>query len=171
MNKAEIAELLGFAAAFDQRTVGEDDVEAWHKVIGQLDLEDCQGAVIDHYHESEDPIRPVHILRRVRPTPSEASRLPSALSVDTVLPPGPDARADVAGPAMVREAMRRAHEENVARRDRVLAHRDLAARLCERPLAFDRPEHWTGYVPSDNPERDALLALDAEATRRAKPHG
>jgi hypothetical protein len=33
------------------------------------------------------------------------------------------------------------------RRARVLAYPDLAARLCQAPLGFARPQQWNGYVP------------------------
>lgn len=58
-----------------------------------------------------------------------------------------------------------------ANRAVVLRHPDLAARLCEPPLDYARPDQWTGYVPpalcsgtiNDSPRRQALLALVSEA--------
>ncbi len=44
----------------------------------------------------------------------------------------------------IRTDARRAADE---RRRRVLAHPDLAQRLTARPLGFQRPEQWNGYVP------------------------
>ncbi len=40
-----------------------------------------------------------------------------------------------------------ARSEAASRRKRVLAHPDLAKLLTERPLGFQRPEQWNGYVP------------------------
>lgn len=35
----------------------------------------------------------------------------------------------------------------LARRDRVLAHPDLAKRLTEPPLGFPDPTDWSGWIP------------------------
>jgi hypothetical protein len=61
-------------------------------------------------------------------------------------------------------------------RKRVLKHPDLAARLCEPPLGFSRPEQWMGYIPPDtcgqqlnlSPCRDALLAIATAAYERER---
>lgn len=34
-----------------------------------------------------------------------------------------------------------------ARRARVLAHPDIARRLCNPPMNYPAPEYWTGYIP------------------------
>lgn len=69
------------------------------------------------------------------------------------------------------------------RRERVLAHPDLAARLTERPLKFARPDVWNGFVPpkyvpsrdgqriNDSPYRIALVDICAEAHRRFEDGG
>ncbi len=56
----------------------------------------------------------------------------------------------------------------------VLAHPDLAAKLCQPPLSYQRPEQWNGFVPpeyfngrpNDSPRRAALVAIIAEAQSR-----
>lgn len=63
-----------------------------------------------------------------------------------------------------------------AERDRVLRHPDIAARLCERPLGYSRPEVWNGYVPpetwqgrhNDSPQRKALLEIITAAVEAEK---
>lgn len=40
-----------------------------------------------------------------------------------------------------------AKRECEARRARVLAHPDIAKRLCDFPLRASTPEMWTGFVP------------------------
>jgi hypothetical protein len=70
------------------------------------------------------------------------------------------------------------------RRERVLAHPDLAQRLTEPPLEYTRttpggkqrpaPELWNGFVPprtfngalNDSPQRAALVAICEEAQAR-----
>jgi hypothetical protein len=56
----------------------------------------------------------------------------------------------------------------------VLAHPDLAERLTQPPLSYQRPEQWNGFVPpdtfngqhNDSPRRAALVAIVAEAESR-----
>jgi len=61
----EIIDLLTCAAAYDRRTAGDADVDAWLAAIGDLDFQDARQAVIAHYTESSDWLMPVHIKRRV----------------------------------------------------------------------------------------------------------
>lgn len=73
------------------------------------------------------------------------------------------------------DGMRAGAAVNAHRRGLVLAHPDLAAKLAEQPLCFNRPDQWTGFVPpaiwctgaiNTSPVRVALLAVAAEAERR-----
>lgn len=67
-----------------------------------------------------------------------------------------------------------ARAECDARRARVLAHADLAARLTEPPLSYTQPQQWTGYVPprtwgerlNTSPQRAALVEICTEAMCR-----
>lgn len=72
------------------------------------------------------------------------------------------------------ETLRYEREEIAARRDRVLAHPDLAEKLTQRPIDYAKPEQWNGYIPPDShdgrhnrsPRREALPALVDEARAR-----
>lgn len=64
---------------------------------------------------------------------------------------------------------------NEERRRLVLKHPDLAARLCEKPLGYARPEQWTGYIApevfetgarNDSPFRAQAVGIYEEALRR-----
>lgn len=66
MTPEETGNLLGDCAAYDRRTVGEADVIAWHRIIGDLPYGDCQAAVIAHYTESREWIMPADIRSRVK---------------------------------------------------------------------------------------------------------
>lgn len=61
MLKSETARLLQMCAAYDLRTVGEADVEAWHAVICGLTFDTCREAVIEHYSDSAERIMPSHV--------------------------------------------------------------------------------------------------------------
>lgn len=63
MTKAEITRLLAIIVAFDRRTVGEADVEAWHLVIGDLDIHDCAEAVRTYYSENREWLMPADVRR------------------------------------------------------------------------------------------------------------
>jgi hypothetical protein len=66
MTKSETALLLGLAAAYDRRTIGEADVEAWHDVLNDISFIDAKAAVKDHYRMSNDWIMPATIRAAVR---------------------------------------------------------------------------------------------------------
>jgi hypothetical protein len=65
MTKAEVARLLAVAAAFDQRTSGEEDDIAWLAAIGDLNFNDARNAVIAYYRECRERIMPVDVRERV----------------------------------------------------------------------------------------------------------
>lgn len=65
MNRAEIAQLLGLAAARDRRTVGTADVAAWFEDLGDLDFVDARTAISRHFRETTDWLMPAHIRRHV----------------------------------------------------------------------------------------------------------
>lgn len=61
MTKAETAKLLTLIAAFDRRTLGEADVEAWHLILGDLDPTDCADAVKAHFTTSREWLMPTDV--------------------------------------------------------------------------------------------------------------
>lgn len=63
MTPGDTARVLAKAAAFDQRTVGQADVAAWHEALADLDAADALAAVTRHYAASEQRIMPVHVRR------------------------------------------------------------------------------------------------------------
>lgn len=69
LTKSEIATLLGLVASFDQRTVGEADVEAWHAVAEEArwpTFDVVRRAVVKHHATSTERIKPAHISATVR---------------------------------------------------------------------------------------------------------
>jgi len=63
MTPGDTARVLGKAAAFDNRTVGETDIAAWHEILGYLDVRDCLAAITTHYSEQRDRAMPADIRR------------------------------------------------------------------------------------------------------------
>jgi hypothetical protein len=80
-----------------------------------------------------------------------------------------------------RAAVTTAHANANENRKLVLAYPDIAARLCEQPLNYKRPDQWTGYIPpyydreagngtvhlNTSPIRQALMAILSAAAERA----
>src|SRR5215472_13633352 len=65
LTPADAAELLALAAAFDRRTIAEEDAVAWADALYDLEREDCAAAVRLHYRESTVFIMPAHVRQRV----------------------------------------------------------------------------------------------------------
>jgi hypothetical protein len=65
MNLGEAAAVLAKAAGYDNRTVGDANVMAWHEALGDLDLADALQAIAIHHRTSTDYLMPVHIRRLV----------------------------------------------------------------------------------------------------------
>ena len=71
MTRSEVAKLLAFCAAYDQRTIGDADVLAWHEAlespwVPNIDLDEAQEAVVAHYRETTQRIGVADILKRVK---------------------------------------------------------------------------------------------------------
>jgi hypothetical protein len=69
--KSEVAKLLAFCAAYDQRTIGKSDVEAWAEALESpwvpgIDLDEAQEAVVAHYRETTQRIGVADVLKRVK---------------------------------------------------------------------------------------------------------
>lgn len=70
IKKSEITKLLGLAAAYDQRTVGEADVEAWSAAgeVGRWNFAAARRAIVEHYARDADRprITPAAVSDRLR---------------------------------------------------------------------------------------------------------
>jgi len=49
VNRGEIARLLAVVASIDKRTVGESDINSWHLLLGPIDYQRAQDAVVAHF--------------------------------------------------------------------------------------------------------------------------
>ncbi len=94
MTHGDVSRLLGKAAAYDRRTVGEADVLAWHEAIGDLDPDDAFAAVAQHYRDTTDWIMPAHVRRiakelaRDRYRRASEERAARALEAERAVPRG-----------------------------------------------------------------------------------
>jgi hypothetical protein len=91
MTPGDVARVLTKCAAYDQRTIGESDVAAWHEILASYDLGDALDAVTRHYRDSTERIMPAQLRklaavvrdeRRRAEGCSEALALPSRYEPD-----------------------------------------------------------------------------------------
>lgn len=87
MNIEETADILALCAGYDNRRVGEADILAWHRVIGDLLFEQAREAVFAHYTDSRERIMPADVRNRVkimRARQIERAPIPTPASDDPV---------------------------------------------------------------------------------------
>lgn len=99
MNKAEATEMLAFCAAYDQRTVGRADVEAWAMAMTKAGVpndESTRDAIVEYYTETPPAdsgdmsrrfIQPHHVVsirRRIRTARARRLPMPCPNAVDGV---------------------------------------------------------------------------------------
>lgn len=75
MTPDETALVLAKAALVDMRTIGEEDVLAWHELLHRIDFPDALDAVRRHYSESRDRLMPADVIRLARLAREERRRL------------------------------------------------------------------------------------------------
>lgn len=63
MNLAETHDLLTLVAALDNRRFGDENVVAWHQILGDLPIADCRAAVLAHFAERVEYLMPAHVRR------------------------------------------------------------------------------------------------------------
>lgn len=78
MNITETTNALALAQAFDNRTVGEVNIRAWHSVLSEEDATDVMTAIRDHYAGTTEWIMPAHILKGVREMAARRERAEQA---------------------------------------------------------------------------------------------
>ena len=107
----DTAAVLATAAIFDFRTVGETDIMAWHKIVGDLDAEEALAAVFRWYRDRSDRLMPAHLreaIRLVRDDRRKAARIAEA-----------EAAAEQATPPAQEPVRRRWSELGTEERERV----------------------------------------------------
>lgn len=103
MTYDEVCDLLAIAAAYDRRTLGDADGEAWEAAVGDLPFTDARLAVVAHYRASRDWIMPADVRQRVAAIQAERLRLAPGLEAGI-----PEELAD--RPIEYRDALQRAKQ-------------------------------------------------------------
>lgn len=172
MSPEEIIDLLSVITAYDHRTVGDGDVEAWRLALDDphvpnMGLEECVDAVVLHYRDTREWIMPSNVIQCVKA--QRADVLNRALPA-TKATPGAYAKVN----ELLAGRSKWARDQCNANRGAVLQHADLYARLTEQPIGYARPDQWSGYIPPEqcdgsrngSARRAALVALVEEARAR-----
>jgi len=168
VKRSEVSELLTLAAAFDRRTIGEADVEAWFLLLANVAFEDARRAVLRHYADETRWIMPADVRRGVRTIRAErADRNGGAIGAGMAYEI-PDADPDdvPAYLAAVRQQRYRAgNGEPLQRRP------DLAAliasggeRLAIERTTMIRPAYDPYSVPCPHCEADARKSCVARGS-------
>jgi hypothetical protein len=97
MTPAEVIDLLTLAAAYDRRTVGQSDVEAWGAMATKCGWTAAHAsrAVLVHFERSDRPVMPAHINAII----DEATRGVRSRFTACITPPrelADDPRAEIA---------------------------------------------------------------------------
>lgn len=194
MTPAETARVLAACASFDQRTVGEFDVVAWHKAIGHLDFTDAVEAVARYYTRTRQRIMPSDVVDGVKEIRNERAQqahheiltLPSRFEAD----PERDARisrgvregvhelvARWSIPGETTEAQDQTHEAALAR-----SRRERKGRTAPTPVKrhrgggpgiqidkVTRPPDWADTQARERASVDALHQAGRHCGRSACP--
>jgi hypothetical protein len=83
LDRSEIARLLGMAASFDQRTVGQADVAAWQAALTGVTYGECEAAILAHAKASRERVTPADILVRIRDTQRRRTERLTAIPTGT----------------------------------------------------------------------------------------
>lgn len=66
MKHSEVGDLLTMCAGFDNRTVGEANVVAWHQIIGHLPYVQAKIAVLEYYTRESRQMMPADVMAGVK---------------------------------------------------------------------------------------------------------
>lgn len=75
MNIQEAGAVLAKAAGYDNRSVGEANILAWHEALADLDVHDALDAVALHHRESTEWCMPAHVRQLAKRIREERRRV------------------------------------------------------------------------------------------------
>lgn len=90
MTPSDMADVLSAAGIYDGRKISAADAAAWHAAVGQFSREDALAAVVRHYADSTEWMKPAHLKaqiliihnERAQKREHEIRALPSRFEVD-----------------------------------------------------------------------------------------
>lgn len=158
MNKADAAELLTFAAAFDQRTIGNADVEAWALALADLPWDDSARAAIAAYYGSAGGYPATGERRFIQPHNVRAGRARIRTDrLERIVEPAPNTVDGVGSCAELRAIRRAIADGHIDGEPAVEAYRRWGGSLH---LAYQ-----AGRIPELAPAPDAQPLQSRPVTR------
>lgn len=134
LDRDDVIKLLQFAGIHDQRTIGQADIHAWHRILETFDYGDCQDAISRYYAtERQQRIDPGTIATSIRNAHNERAMRNNWPRVRDGMPPH-DPDLNRRGSTLVRQALAQA-----------LGHRGQAQ--TETTNWPDRPCPWCHAAP------------------------
>lgn len=167
MTPAEVSKVLTKCAAYDQRTIGQGDVLAWHEILYTAELADALDAVRRHYRASSNRAMPADILNHSRDAKRDRQRRDGIRSEALALESRFTAAAGKrAAPAFQRTADARAEaRQRIAAAQRKFASAHKAFATAEDALAA--LDQALAELPSPQPEL-AKLTLDLDVLETSR---
>lgn len=152
MTPAEVSKVLTKCAAYDQRTIGQADVLAWHEVLADVVLADALDAVRRHYRDEYRRAMPADIRRLSRDAKSER-RQRERETESGPLPPMLPSRYEPHAGDYAKPTLERTAQVRNAARARIAQAQRKAAEARRRFASA----------------QDALDALEAALAKQAPP--
>lgn len=135
MNATEAGLVLTKASAYDRRTVGRVDSEAWADAMTRADvpLPDALEAVALHFQDSNDWLMPNHIIGRVRAARRVVGRDRLARAGEAPYPPGLSQAQERAWLRVWMDSVKAGDPDPMAGADAALGIARAAEQLTPRP--------------------------------------
>ena len=177
MNIAETSNALALAQAYDNRTVGEMNVRAWHAILSDLEAADVMEAIRRHYAETDAWVMPAHIRRAVADIELERARAARRWAPGQAGVAPEDALPEIEGPALSEAAIAGMPPElraflNKLAEEKGLTPQQAKEKLAPRRAAWEREQK--AFLRTRGGEPNPLYkptAADGEHQHSASCHG
>ena len=183
MTPSDMADVLSAAGVYDGRKISQADVAAWHAAVGQFGRDDALAAVVRHYANSTEWMKPAHLKAHILEIHHERSQqrqheireLPSRFEADPI--------RDTRIAAGVRELVQRwsipgsqpgdAHSKALQRARRERGRRPVPASQAIRKRASGdvktAPPPWADQAVAEQTAAQALHDAGRDCGRAACP--
>lgn len=179
MNIMETANALGLAQSFDNRTVGEANVRAWHRLLADLDPALVTEAIERHYSSETAWIMPAHIIRLVGEIEAERARDARKWAAGQYGVPVADALPELPRGERLTEADVSPRVLELLSQLRATLPESPRSRLFPREAYWEQQQRAFQEQPTPNPlyrpeaaqeAQDIIRAADIADCRTAGPH-
>jgi len=75
VNIEEVGKLLAKVALIENRTATNEQIVAWAELLQDIDYADANEALVRHYQQRTDAIKPAHIYRGAKEVKAEGRKI------------------------------------------------------------------------------------------------